>query len=206
MSLVPLLGSSILATLVYQLAPALPETLSFGQKLAFMLISALLMGLALSPTTLLAIISGYLWAWPIFPYLVGGYALASLIGYFIGNRLDQNTLSTLLAPYPKVHQMILQRQSKMGQLVFYMRISPIVPFAISNILFALLHTGWRRVIYFGIPGMLPRTAMAFGLGLAAASLELALKGGAEQSYQVWIILGLIGLSSFGMIRFFSAKG
>jgi uncharacterized membrane protein YdjX (TVP38/TMEM64 family) len=167
-------------------------------------ITSLLMGLALMPTTLLAIISGFLFGWVSFPFLVIAYSLASAIGYLAGKRLDKNSLDFLLSQYPKAAQMITDKRQHISQLIFFVRLSPVIPFALSNLLFALLRINLIKVIWVGLWGMLPRTLMAFTTGVLAESLYMALQ---ERNgwAQVLAIGALILISGWGIYRFFKKK-
>jgi uncharacterized membrane protein YdjX (TVP38/TMEM64 family) len=163
--------------------------------------SSLFMGLAFIPTTLLALISGFLFGWTSFPWLVVAYSLASCIGYMVGIKLDRNSLEFLLKKYPKAAQLIDDKRHKISQLIFFVRLSPVIPFALSNLLFALLKVPLERVIWVGLWGMLPRTLMAFTTGVFADSLMAAIqeKNGMGQ---ILVILGLILISGWGIYKFF----
>src|SRR5690554_4456255 len=63
---------------------------SWEFSLLYIGFSSLLISLALLPTTFFAVVSGFLFGWITFPYLVLGYTLATVIGYGIGRRLDQD--------------------------------------------------------------------------------------------------------------------
>jgi len=199
--LVPALGSSLLLSYLYTSTSICFPFTSIEACTTLVLIGSLLMGFALVPTTLLAIVTGFLWSWKAFPLLVIAYSMASLIGYFIGIRLDKDSLQLLLEKYPKAAKLVDEKKTKMGSLIFFIRISPVIPFALSNLLFALLKTGWQKVVVFGLFGMLPRTVMAFSAGVIASSIAEAFenkKGGP----QVLLFIALLVLSIWGIIRFF----
>ncbi|GAB3647422.1 hypothetical protein GCM10028791_09350 [Echinicola sediminis] len=199
--LVPALGSTLLISYLYAGPTDWTTSPSLGDSMVMVFLGALLMGLAFVPTTLLAISTGFLWSWEALPLLVLSYTIASLIGYFTGKTLDKNSLGLLLHNYPKAAKLVEQKQSKMGSLVFFVRISPVIPFALSNLLFALLEAGWKKVVLFGAMGMLPRTIMAFSTGVMASSIAEAFEK-KEGGTQVLLFIGLLALSIFGIWRFF----
>lgn len=199
-TIVPAIGSTILIGYIYQ-NPHLFPSLHTITYFLVTLTAAMMMGLALCPTTLLAILSGYLWGWKVFPLLVVAYSLASLIGYFIGLKLDKNSLNILLGNYPKVQKIVTEKRHQIGTLVFFVRISPVIPFAFSNLLFASLKAGWKNVLIYGFMGMLPRTFMAFSLGLAAGSIRDAIEN-RSGGHQVIVFAVLLLLSIWGIVRFF----
>ncbi len=203
---VPALGSSWLLRELYLHAPLWKNInlLSIDNLMGLTFSGALLMGLALTPTTILAITTGFIWGWQAFLPLVFSYALASLIGYFLGKKIDQNSLEIILENYPKAKLLLQEKKGKWGQLIFFVRISPVIPFALSNLLFALLKTGWKKVLVYGALGMLPRTIMAFTLGTYAETLIQAFEN-KENGNQIILLIGLMTLSIWGIFRFFNQK-
>ncbi|MFC4870171.1 TVP38/TMEM64 family protein [Negadavirga shengliensis] len=164
--------------------------------------STLLMGFALLPTTFLSVLSGFMFGWSSLPYLIVGYTLASIIGYSLGTKMGHNSLEILLQQYPKAADLIRHKRKRMGWLVAFVRLSPVIPFALSNILFALLKAGLKNVIWAGLWGMLPRTILAFFTGIVADSLYQALKR-KEENWQLLLIGLLFLLSAWGIYRFFT---
>ncbi|TVP51776.1 MAG: DedA family protein [Mongoliibacter sp.] len=181
--------------------------LEFNNSITILLgliVSVLLMGLALMPTTLIAALSGFFMGWQAFPWLVLGYTLATVLGYAWGKGLSGNSLSLILKKYPKAEVLIEKKQHNIGELIFFVRLSPVIPFAMSNLLFALMRSGYWKLVVFGTLGMLPRTLFVFFSGTMAANIYAAIieRGGKEE---VLIILGLLILSVWGIWRFFTKK-
>ncbi|WP_296701812.1 VTT domain-containing protein [Algoriphagus sp.] len=170
--------------------------------LVYTFLGALLMGLALLPTTLIALASGFFFGWISLPFLILGYSLASALGFGLGKLFNMELTEQLFKKNPKFHAEIESRKQKEGSLVFFVRISPIVPFAISNFLFASLNISLFKVLVFGIPGMLTRTVLAFTAGIIANSF-LAAKESMNTPLQ-WaiglalLIVGLMGI--YGYLR------
>jgi len=203
-SVLPTIGAITLGNWVYRNWPEL-ELLSIGQQniaLIYCLTGTVLMGLALVPTTFFAVITGYLFGWQAFPYLVLSYTLASAVGYLLGRVLEKDSLEWILEPYPKAGQLIHDKRDQMGRLIFYIRISPVIPFAISNLVFALLDTGLKRVLWFGFLGMLPRTLLAFSSGAFAGTIQDALSSNSSVC-QYLLIGGLLVVSVWGIYSFFT---
>ncbi|WP_200975936.1 TVP38/TMEM64 family protein [Echinicola sp. 20G] len=199
--IIPIVGSSLLLSFLYETDTSSLRETNFLVGFGLTLIGSIMMGFAFCPTTLLALITGFFWGWTVFPFLVISYSLASLLGYFVGLKLDHNSLGILLENYPKAAQVVQEKRSKMGTLIFFVRISPVIPFALSNLLFALLRTGWKNVLIYGLFGMLPRTVMAFGMGVMAESILEALSN-RKGSLEGFLFLALLVLSIWGIIRFF----
>lgn len=167
--------------------------------LAFTLALAALLGLALLPTTLTALATGYYFGWIGFPALFFGYLCANVIGYYLGRATNADFLSLLYLRKPELRPQLEDRIRHPQSLIFFVRISPVIPFAISNFLFASLRIDLKKVLLFGIPGMLPRTLIAFATGLLASSLLDAKK--AMNDPRQWAILAFLFLLSFwGLYR------
>lgn len=200
---VPSLGSVLIVHWLYENWGefVIPSLWAADTALLYGIAGALLMGLALIPTTLFAILSGFLFGWQAFLLLVLAYSLASVLGYLGGRFLNKDSLQHLLKPYPKAKDIIERKKDQMGKLVFFVRISPVVPFAISNLIFALLGSGLQRVVWFGLLGMLPRTFLAFFTGTLASSIQQALASGTYSWHYPAIGLLLV-ISLWGIYSFF----
>ncbi|MBN3582852.1 VTT domain-containing protein [Algoriphagus aestuarii] len=165
--------------------------------LIYTLVGALIMGLALLPTTLIALASGFYFGWISLPFLILGYSLASVVGYGIGKLINTDLTDQVFKKNPKFKAEVEARKNKEGSLVFFVRISPVVPFAISNFLFASLKVSLAKVLIFGIPGMLTRTVIAFTAGVVASSY-LAAKESMNTPLQWGIGLALLIVGVWGI--------
>lgn len=124
-SILPSIGAIILGNWIYShwseinLSPIIkPEIV-----LIYCISGTFLMGLALVPTTFFAVISGYVFGWQTFPYLVLAYTLASAVGYYLGRILEKDSLDLLLAPYPKAKKLISEKKGQMGSLIFLLELA-----------------------------------------------------------------------------------
>jgi uncharacterized membrane protein YdjX (TVP38/TMEM64 family) len=205
-TLMPSIGS--LVTVPWALAnSAWMSQLAFDNSITILialLVSILLMGLALMPTTLIAGLSGFFLGWQAFPWLVMGYTLATVLGYAWGTGLGGNSLSLILNKYPKAEALIEKKKHNLGELIFFVRLSPVIPFAMSNLLFALMKSGYKKLVIFGTLGMLPRTLFVFFSGTLASSIYSAImqKSGTGE---IVVLIALFGLSVWGIWRFFTKK-
>jgi uncharacterized membrane protein YdjX (TVP38/TMEM64 family) len=166
-SLVPPLGS-LLFLWNYQAMEGVALN-SLSNIFIFVMLAGLMMGFALLPTTFIALASGYFFGWIAFPLLVFSYSLASVIGYRIGKQTNSSLLDILFLNHPNLEKELEARKSKERDLIFFVRISPVIPFAVSNFLFATMRVSLRKVLVFGILGMFPRTLIVFATGAFAQS-------------------------------------
>jgi uncharacterized membrane protein YdjX (TVP38/TMEM64 family) len=167
----------------------------------YLLFVTLLMGLALMPTTMVAGLSGFLFGWEAFPFLFLAYNFATVLGYGWGKKLGGESLDLILDRYPKAKNLIEAKRNRMGELIFFARLSPILPFAVSNLLFSLLHVGWKKLVLFGSIGMLPRTIITFSAGTIGTDVYSAINQEGI-SGKAWIFIFLLMLSLWGIWRFF----
>ena len=201
-SFVPLLGSLLLSTRYQELEQI--SVTGVGEQVLLVLALTLLVGLALLPTTFTALASGFFWGWTVFPHLVIAYLLANVLGYSLGKWLNADFRTILYARHPSLQEEIEKRIEQPAGLVFFVRISPLIPFAISNFLFASLGIPLSKIIRFGLPGMLPRTILAFASGMAAQSFLEA--QASLKDPQDWLILGLLLVGSiWGIWHFWNKK-
>jgi len=203
-TIMPSLGSFLFLRFLYSNVHIFREMefLSVEILIGYLIIATLVMGTALMPTTLIAILSGFLFGWISFPALVLAYSVASILGYKLGTALEENSLDVLLQKYPKTKKLILDKEDKMNELIFFLRLSPVIPFALSNLLFALIRADLKKVVWVGLLGMLPRTTMAFVTGLMAQSLVQAVSENTDP-YQLAGILALFLISIWGLYRVIS---
>lgn len=199
----PTLGSYLSLQVLFSYYEGLniPHLHNPAYAILFVITASFLMGMAFIPTTLLTALTGFIWGWVAFPLLIVAYTLATVIGYSLGLRVSKEELNLLLDQYPKAQALVEEKRDKMGSLIFFIRLSPVIPFAFSNVLFALLKTGIKRIVWFGLWGMLPRTTLVFASGTLAESLYLAVRD-EENSYELAVIFLLLILSIIGILRFF----
>lgn len=201
-SFVPLLGSLLLSAR-YQELEQITLT-GIGDHILLTLILALLVGLAFLPTTLTALASGFFGGWSVFPHLVIAYLLANVLGYSLGKWLNADFRPLLYAGHPSLKAEIERRTEQPAGLVFFVRISPLIPFAISNFLFASLGIPLTQIIRYGLPGMLPRTMLAFATGKAAKSFLDA--QATLQDPEQWLALAILLVGSiWGIWHFWNKK-
>ncbi len=204
--IMPSLGTLFLVPLFISQAPSFDsfDILEFQNWTLYLSLTAILMGLALLPTTMVAGLTGFLMGWKAFIFVILAYTVATLIGYGLGKKVDRGSLEMLFSEYPKVRDLVEQKRDNMGELIFFVRLSPIIPFALSNLLFALLSTGWKRVIVYGLFGMLPRTTLVFFSGTLASDIYAAFQQEGI-SGKGWFLILLLVLSIVGIWRFFKTQ-
>jgi uncharacterized membrane protein YdjX (TVP38/TMEM64 family) len=194
-TLIPPIGS-LLFLWNYQAMEGLALN-SFSNILIFVMMTGMMMGFALLPTTFIALASGYFFGWISLPLLVFSYSLASVLGYHLGKQTNSSLLDILFLNHPKLEKELEARKSKEQDLIFFVRISPVIPFAVSNFLFATMRVSLRKVLIFGILGMFPRTLIVFSTGIFAQSF-LSAKDSLGSPIQwaaglIFLVIGGLGI-------------
>lgn len=176
-----------------------------GNMVSFLLffsVTTFTMSFALTPTTAIAILSGYFFGWAGFAGVMGAYAMACLIGLRFGNFIYHFFVGDRIFQHKKLSNFLEALHQQEFWLIFFGRLSPVFPFAMMNIVFAALKPNVKRYLFAGILGALPRTFLFFFLGKNALEIwQFALNPTLEGS-QSLIPVVLVVISSVGIIWIF----
>ncbi len=199
---VPLLGSSSLLLLLYRHNQLL-QNLAPGQLLAYYAVIAFTMAFALTPTTFVAIVTGYYLGWNGLPGMVVAYALAAAIGYELAGRLDHGKLRGLLAHFPKAEAVVVELQQQSWQLILLTRLSPVLPFALMTFVLALVGVPRGRFLAMSVLGMLPRSLFFYWLGTKASDVLALLRDPDQGRSSKLVLIGLVAVTLFGLYAVFN---
>jgi uncharacterized membrane protein YdjX (TVP38/TMEM64 family) len=171
----------------------------------FFLGTAFTMAVLLTPTTFVASLSGFMFGLSSVFYVVPAYVIASLLGYFVGHRLDGGKLLKSMVEIDDKQIFKNTVDSNPFWFVMLCRLSPVLPFGFMNIALPAFGVKIKEFIAAGTVGMLPRTVLFIWLGSAAQSLMEALKGGDEIGLKFYLTSFLILISSLGLLFIFKKK-
>ena len=197
-----MLGSAAVLGLLYE-QPDLLRNLTLGQSLLYFAVAGLLMATALTPTTFVAIITGFYFGWVGLPGMVVAYALASAIGYELARRLDHGKLRTVLHHFPKADAVLAELQNQSWQLILLTRLSPVLPFALMTFVLAIVGVARRRFLAASVLGMLPRSLFFYWLGTKAQDVLALLRDPDEGTLSKLVLVGLVIASLFGLYVVFN---
>ncbi len=155
------------------------------------------MAFALTPTTLIALMSGFLWGFEAIFGLIISYGIAAIVGYFLGKKIDNGHLNDFFSKNEKLNLLQSKIENKSIIIIFLMRISPVLPFAITNIFLAMLKINFSKFLIMSILGMLPRTTLAVWLGAQSSTLKAAYQSGNLGVSQLFVV-GLVLISIVGL--------
>ncbi len=197
----PLLGSSATSALLIR-HEAWLSTLELWQWIPLYFVSIFTMALALTPTTYVAIATGFFLGWMGLPYVVIGYLSASIVGYIIGRFLDKGKFSQSLLSHPKAQAFVHGMHQREIPLIILSRLSPILPFALMNLLLSMVQPKLRNYIWGGFLGMLPRTMLSVWLGLQSREITEIIKNPSQDPLAKLGFILLMGLSTIGIYIYF----
>ncbi|CAG5009362.1 hypothetical protein DYBT9275_04479 [Dyadobacter sp. CECT 9275] len=162
--------------------------------------------LALTPPTFLAMVYGYFLGWVALPLLFMLNLGAICIVYFLARFLNPGkTRNYLLAVYPKVGILLKRFRAQELRLIFFAKLSPILPFAVTNLFFAIAGARLKQVLAGGTLGMIPRTILAVWVGYEAQDIRYLLEHPNEGLGSKVLLILLISASTVGMGYFFRSR-
>jgi uncharacterized membrane protein YdjX (TVP38/TMEM64 family) len=194
---VPVLVSSTLAVVLYQYQSWL-QNLTVGQMVIYFIVVSITMALALTPTTFVALVTGFYLGWPGFPGVVVAYGLASLVGYGLAQVIDHGKLLRFINHFEKGAAVVNELKHQSWSLIILTRISPVLPFALMTFVLAIMKVDTRKFLLASIIGMLPRTFFFYWLGTQAHDIiTLWQHPETGQGGQI-LLISLIIVSLFGL--------
>ncbi|WP_242926831.1 TVP38/TMEM64 family protein [Pontibacter vulgaris] len=194
---VPVVVSSTLAYYLYQYQGLL-QNLELWQMLLYFVAVSFTMALALTPTTFVALVSGFYMGWPGFPGVVVSYGIAALVGYSIAQLIDHGKMMSFLNRFEKARNLMQELREQSWSLIFLTRISPVLPFALMNFVLSLLQVQRNKFFVASIVGMLPRTLFFFWIGTQANDIINLLQNPDTGTSGKLLMIGLIIISIGGL--------
>lgn len=111
--------------------------------------------------------------------------------------VEQNVLNS-----PKVKDILERIQQSELKIIFFTKLSPLFPFAVTNLIFAVSGAKFKNILMGGFLGMIPRTLLAVYVGSQAKELQQLIENPNEGSLSKIIISLLILVSALGMYLVF----
>jgi uncharacterized membrane protein YdjX (TVP38/TMEM64 family) len=198
---IPVLVSSTLAYFLYRFQEVLAN-LNPGQELLYFVVVSLTMAFALTPTTFIALVTGYYFGWPGFVGVVIAYGLAALIGYRVAQLIDHGKMMSFLNRFDKVAAVMQELRQQSWSLIFMSRISPVLPFAFMTFVLSLLRVDKKKFLIASMAGMLPRTLFFFWAGTQAQNIISLINNPNAGNEGRILVIALIVISVFGLYYIF----
>jgi uncharacterized membrane protein YdjX (TVP38/TMEM64 family) len=153
---------------------------------------------ALTPPTMLALLFGYFLGWkaivPLFLINMGGILFINLLVRWINHERFLN----FLRRNPKAQSVLDRILNKELEVIFFAKLSPILPFGLTNLLFALSGAQLKNILLGGLLGMMPRTLLAIWSGHEAREIRTLLEDPNQSTITQIVIIALILVSLVGL--------
>lgn len=149
--------------------------------LLFPILTCLLTGLSLIPTHATSLIAGILFG-PIFGPILAlvSVSASAIFGYIVMAYIVGQKLVNSLSEHPKakmVHEQLLKQNSKRTTLIIVLiRLSPIMPFAATNLILSASKTNLSQYIIGSTIGLAPRVIIVALVGVGLKQLDLSQSG------------------------------
>ena len=200
LTIVPLLFSSVLTVAVITHEKQV-ITFTWQNWLIITLVCCLTSTFAFTPPTVLALVFGYFLGWnallPIFALNMGAIFLVNIIT----KRFNQGALLSYFADNQKITAILKNIRKQELKFIFFTKLSPVLPFALTNFVFALSGAKLKNILLGGFLGMVPRTALAVWTGSQAKEIRQLLENPNEGNLQKVLIILLIIMSVGGILYF-----
>ncbi|QRR04254.1 VTT domain-containing protein [Dyadobacter sandarakinus] len=154
---------------------------------------------ALTPPTFLALVYGYFLGWIAMPLLFGLNLGAIALIYITANFFHAASVrDSLVRIYPQVSGLLRRFYQNELRVIFFAKLSPVLPFTITNLFFAVAGARLKQVLVGGMLGMVPRTVLAVWAGREARDIRYLLEHPNEGLWTKVILILLIAVSTLGM--------
>jgi uncharacterized membrane protein YdjX (TVP38/TMEM64 family) len=169
----PAVGVAVLAVYGNDVAHWIDATPTWQVALAVMAVGVAACGTALLPTHALSLAAGYalgIWAGPAVAWVT--VLVASLLGYTTGRLAAGGRFARSIRDHPRLgtlaDALLDASLFRTAWLLALLRLSPLAPFAATNVALAAIRTPWLPYVAGSAVGLAPRVIVValFGAGLA----------------------------------------
>jgi uncharacterized membrane protein YdjX (TVP38/TMEM64 family) len=196
--ILPFLVSSTIIYLALEYDQVI-QNFVFWQWCLFYLATCFTMAFAMTPTTFIALLSGYFLGWKAIPFIAVSYFFASLLGYLLAKKLDRGRFMSSIEKIPGVERIALNLKKRESSIIFFARISPVTPFAMMNVLLSYLNADLKKFLFAGFLGMLPRTLLCIWIGAQAKYIKDVLQNPHANQME---LVGFAALLIFSVVGLF----
>lgn len=169
------------------------------------LICCITSAVAITPPTYLALVFGYFLGWhAILPVFVLNMAAIFLVN-MITRWLDKDRFKTYLSENKRVKGILNNIKEQELKIIFFAKLSPVLPFALTNFVFALSGAKLKNILLGGFLGMIPRTVLAVWTGYQAKEIRRLLENPNEGNLQKILLIVLLVASVAGIFYFLQPR-
>ena len=196
LSITPIVFTSVLTYYAIVYEPVINQFTTWqwvGITIGFAILSA-----GLTPPTMLALIFGYFLGWqavlPMFVVNFGGILFINLLVHW----LDHDHFRAFINNNPKAQSVLDRILHNELEVIFYAKLSPVLPFGLTNLMFALSGAKLKHILLGGFLGMTPRTLLAIWSGHEARAIKTLLENPNQSSWTQIVVIGLVIVSIAGL--------
>lgn len=200
-TLLPLFSTSLLSYYLLKYESMI-STFGLFEWLALTLFLTLGATIALCPPTFLAIVFGYFMDFKAIPYLLIINFGAIFLIYVFYKILDFKWIEGYFEKNEKIKNLLKNIKADELKIIFFAKLSPILPFALTNLTFAVSGAKLRNILIGGFGGMLPRTLLAVYTGSQAKQIRTLIQNPNEGLFSKILVLLLIIVSVWGITHYF----
>ncbi len=158
---------------------------------------------ALMLPTPLALVFGYFLSWnAVAPLFIINMAAIILVNVVV-KSLDHDRVRRLIEQNPKAANILHRIRDRELLFIFFAKLSPALPFSLTNMVFSLSGASLRNILLGGFLGMVPRTLLEIWSGAQAHHIRTLLDNPNEGSQTQIIVIGLLVVSMGGLISLLS---
>lgn len=169
------------------------------------LICCVTSAVAITPPTYLALVFGYFLGWhAILPVFVLNMAAIFLVN-MVTRWLDKDRFKTYLSENKRVKGILDNIKEQELKIIFFAKLSPVLPFALTNFVFALSGAKLKNILLGGFLGMIPRTVLAVWTGYQAKEIRKLLENPNEGNLQKILLIVLLIASIAGIFYFLQPR-
>ena len=154
---------------------------------------------ALMLPTPLALIFGYFIGWRATVPLFIINMLAILLVNLVVRRLDNDRVRRMIEKKPKAARILTRIREQELKFIFFAKLSPALPFSLTNMVFSLSGASLRNILLGGFLGMVPRTLLAIWTGAEAHHIRTLLDNPNEGAGSQIAVIVLLVVSVGGLV-------
>ena len=163
------------------------------------LLVSVFLALGFIPTTFYSLLCGYIFGWGSLQLILISYAIACALGYIICSKIDNGGLLNALEEKYNIGSVKIKLESSGFWIPAMCRLSPALPFAIMNAVFAIVKFPFVKYMIGSMIGMMPRTLFAVFIGMGFTKIHSVEDMKSEWSLWFAIVLAIISFGGIGWI-------
>ncbi|MGC8864730.1 MAG: TVP38/TMEM64 family protein [Bacteroidales bacterium] len=171
--------------------------------LIFYTAAAFTMFLGLTPTTFIAVISGYAFGWKGLLLMMIAYPAAALMGLLFGKIINRWITGSEGFIHPGLKRFFDVLGEQQFLLFFFCRLSPVLPFAMTNVALSRMKVSLLPYITGTMVGMFPRTMLFFLAGTQTRDLVAFLQNPSYSRADQLLLPLFVIISIFGLALLFN---